>query len=547
MKAGLSRPLGTLVPLALYALLSFVLFGSHIVDHPRGNIVAGDEIDASQFMWFFSWWPHALLNGLNPFVTYLMFVPEGFNLQWATSMPLPSVLLAPVTLAAGPALTWNLIQLASPALSAWTAFLLCRHITGQLGPSLVGGYVFGFSPYMLAHLTGGPYLALVPMVPLLALLVLRHFQGQMSSGRFVIYMAAALTAQYLISIEVLATATLFGAIAVLAAFVLFAEHRRALLATCKSLALAYVATAVIVSPFLYYFFFGDQYPPGATFFRADLASFVLPPQTLAITKSHSPDDVFRGAVLEAYLGLPLIVLFVVFAWQQRRRRVTWWLLLCLAAPAIAMLGEKLIVRGRLTDIPMPWALFRHVPVLEHAISVRFALFVVLVAAVIVSLWLTRGGVLRWVLAVLVVASFLPNFGNAAWETPISNPAFFETEQYREHLTEEDSVLTIPVWGPNERWQADTKFAFKLSAGYAGNPFPPSYSRYPAWEMFLTGQLTPDYAGDLRRFVEAKEVTAIVVDKRVPGPWRQLFGTLKSRPLDTGGVLFYRLPPESKTR
>ena len=274
---------------------------------------------------------------------------------------------------------------------------------------------------------------------------------------------------------------------------------------------------------------------------------MLPPQTLAITKSHSPDDVFRGAVLEAYLGLPLIVLFVIFAWQQRSRRVTWWLLICLAAPAIAMLGEKLIVRGRLTDIPMPWALLRHVPVLEHAISVRFALFVVLVAAVIVSLWLTRGGVLRWVLAALVVASFLPNFGNAAWETAISNPAFFETEQYREHLTEEDSVLTIPVWGPNERWQADTKFGFKLSAGYAGNPFPPSYSRYPAWEMFLTGELTPDYAGDLRRFVQAKEVTAIVVDKRVPGPWRQLFGTLKSRPLDTGGVLFYRLEPESKSR
>ena len=184
VKAGLSRPLGTLVPLALYALLSFVLFGSHIVDHPRGNIVASDEIDASQFMWFFSWWPHALLNGLNPFVTYLMFVPEGFNLQWATSMPLPSVLLSPVTLAAGPAVTWNLIQLASPALSAWTAFLLCRHLTGQLGPSLVGGYVFGFSPYMLAHLTGGPYLALVPMVPLFALFVLRHFQGQMSSRPF---------------------------------------------------------------------------------------------------------------------------------------------------------------------------------------------------------------------------------------------------------------------------------------------------------------------------------------------------------------------------
>jgi len=53
-----SRPavwLRALGPPALYALLSLVLFGSQILDHPRSNIVASDDIDASQFMWFFSW------------------------------------------------------------------------------------------------------------------------------------------------------------------------------------------------------------------------------------------------------------------------------------------------------------------------------------------------------------------------------------------------------------------------------------------------------------------------------------------------------------
>lgn len=534
-------------PPALYALLSLALFGSQILDHPRGNIVASDDIDASQFMWFFSWWPHALLNGLNPFITHLMFVPEGFNLQWATSMPLPSVLLSPVTLTAGPVVTWNLIQLASPVLSAWTAFLLCRHVTGRLGPAVVGGFVFGFSPYMLAHLTGGPYLALVPMVPLFALLTLRRVQGDLGSRRFVMFMAAALAAQYLISIEVLATSTLFGGVALVVALGLFPDRRRDLLVVAKQLLMAYAAMAIVVSPFLYYFFFGDQYPPGATFFRADLASFLLPPSTLAITKSHAAGEVFRGAVLEAYLGLPLIVLVLLFAWQGRRRRVTWWLLACLAVPAILMLGEKLIVRGTLTDIPMPWALLQHVPVLEHAIPVRFALFVVLVAAVIVAMWLAQGRPLRWLLAALVVASFLPNVGNPAWETAISNPAFFETGAYRDHLNASDNVLTIPVWGSNERWQADTEFAFRLAAGYAGNPFPPSYSRFPSWGTFLSGELTPNYGRDLRRFIEAKGVTAIVVDKRVPGPWTRLFGTLNVQPLDNGDVLFYRLRPPSATR
>ena len=36
-----------------------------------------------------------------------------------------------------------------PALAAWTAFLLCRYLTRPLWPSLVGGYLFGFSSYVL--------------------------------------------------------------------------------------------------------------------------------------------------------------------------------------------------------------------------------------------------------------------------------------------------------------------------------------------------------------------------------------------------------------
>ena len=103
------------------------------------------------------------------------------------------------------------------------------------------------------------------------------------------------------------------------------------------------------------------------------------------------------------------------------------------------------------------------------------------------------------------------------------------------------MLTIPAWGPNERWQADTGFRFKLADGYAGNPFPPTYTRYPTWNTLLTGRLTPDYAAQLRRFVRDKGVTAVVVDETVPGPWTDsCSGRLGVRPVSTGGVLVYRL-------
>jgi hypothetical protein len=543
MRRPALRRLRDLWPLGLYILMSLLCFGIPVIAHPGSRIVASDPLDSSAFMWFLAWWPHALLHGLNPFVTHAMFVPEGFNLTWAAAMPGPSLVLSPITLAFGPAVTWNVIQLAAPALSGWTAFLLCRHLTRRVGPSLAGGWVFGFSPYMLIHLTGGPNLALVALLPVLVGLVVRRVDGSIGSKRFLVAMTLALTAQYLISSEILATATLFGAIALVLAFGMLAEHRSALLGIGTLLLIAYAATAILISPFLYFFLFGHQYPPGATHFRADLGSFALPPALVAITRHRPP---FVGADTEGYLGLPLIALIVAFMWQERRRRAARLAGLSLLIAAVCSLGSYLVVRGERTSIPGPWLLLTQLPVLRYAIAVRLAVFVALPAALIVAMWLsrapvrTRVSVARWGLALLAVAFLVPDVGSSVWDTRIQDPAFFTSGSYRAYLKPSDDVLTIPAWGPNERWQADTGFRFRLAGGYAGNPFPPSYTRFATWNTLLTGQLTGGYAAQLRRFVRAKGVTAIVVDETAPGPWRKLFGTLGRRPVATGGVLVYRL-------
>lgn len=531
--------------LGLYGALALLMFGVPVLDDPRHEIIAADEVDSSVFMWFYGWWPHALLNGLNPFVTDYQFAPEGFNLQWATSVPLPSILLAPVTLALGPVVTWNIVQLAAPALNAWTAFLLCRRVSGRVAPSLVGGYIFGFSPYVLLHLTGGPNAALVALVPVLVLLVLLRLEGSVSERRFVVAFTATVVAQYLISNELLATSTLFGGVALVAAYAIFAERRRELRRVALLLVGCFVAAGVVLAPFLGYFVFGDHYPPGATQFAAALVNVALPPDLTGLT--HVLGLSYPRSSAQTYVGLPLIVLVAAFAWQRRNSRVAWLLLACLAAALIASLGDELALRGRGladpfegTGIPLPWALFSGLPVLSHATPGRFAMFVTLAAALIASLWLTRGGWLRWALAALVIVAILPDFNNKAWNTPISDPQFIASGSYRDQLDRQDRVLTIPAWGPNERWQANADFDFRLAGGYLGNPFPPSYTRFSIWSTLVSGRLQPGYARELRRFVDAKGVTAIVVDKRYPGPWRRLFDTLGVEPVDTGGVLLYRL-------
>lgn len=539
-------------PLALYVVLSVGIFGIPVLGHLGSRTIASDQIDPSVLIWMLAWWPHALLHGLNPFVTHAIFYPDGYNLTWSTSLPLPSVVLAPITLGFGPTVSWNVLQLLTPALSAWTAFLLCRYVSGRLVPSLVGGYLFGFSPYVLVHLTGSPHLGMVALLPVFVLLVLRHLDGASSPRRFIVTMTLALTAQYLIGTEVLAASTLFGGFALLLAIVLLPEHRDRLLQTIKLLVIAYGATLVLVSPFLYYFLFGTSYPPAKTNFPADLAAFALPPRLVAVQLHAGPP--YIGSDAESYLGLPLILLIVSFVWRRRRDRAALLPALCLLVAAVASLGDHLLIRGHKTSVWLPWRALEHLPVLRYLIPVRFALFVFLPAALILAMWLgerrrvTAGirwtGPARWGLVALVVIAIVPSAGNAAWDTPIADPPFFQHGAYRDYLNAGDHVLTVPALGPNERWLADTGIPFSLTAGYLGQAFPAGYNRFATWNTLLTGRLTPGYAAALRRFLAAKQVTAIVVDKTVPGPWNTLFGTLGVRPVDTGGVLLYRLKPRS---
>jgi hypothetical protein len=529
---------------ALYVALSVAFFGLPVAGDIGSTAIAADDIDASAYMWFFSWWPHALLHGLDPIRTELIFVPDGYNLAWTTAMPGPSLAMAPVTLALGPLATWNTVMLLGPALGAWTAFLLCRELTEAVAPSLVGGYLFGFSPYVLGNLQGGPNLVLVALLPVLVLLVVRHARGAMGGRAFVVCMTLALTFQFLTSTEVLAMAGVFGGITLTAAFALLPEWRGRLIGTVKLLAIASLAAIALVSPLLWFMVFEPHTVPEQALkgFPADLASWFVPSSYIELATGHTPDGVPDYATGFGYLGLPLALLLGLFALEARRRRGARVVVVALVAAALASLGRELVVAGTETGLPLPWALLAWLPGLEYAIPIRFTGFTFLTAAVAVALWLSwRGGRARWALALAAVAFLIPNVGNSIWNTPIADPPLFANGDEGSVVGEDDRVLTAPAWGANMRWQAEADFDFKLAAGYVG-AFPRSYQRYPGWQMVLSGRLQPGYAAKLRRFVRDKGVTVVLQDRRYDEPWSKLFGTLGVRPREVGGMLVYRLRP-----
>ncbi len=108
-----------------------VLFGLRLRGHFTDRLLSSTPADASFFVWSFRWWPHALVHGLQPLHTHAVFAPTGFNLAWATAIPLPGVVMAPVTLVFGPFVAFNIVALLAPTTAAWTTYLLCCRVTDR--------------------------------------------------------------------------------------------------------------------------------------------------------------------------------------------------------------------------------------------------------------------------------------------------------------------------------------------------------------------------------------------------------------------------------
>ena len=234
----------------IYLLLSLLYFGA-VGDY--GHMYLGYGLDPIQFIWFLNWWPWAIAHGLNPFISYYVWYPHGFNLTWATSIPSAALLMWPLTWLAGAVVSYNVLSLVAPALSAWTGFLLARYLTRDTPASFIGGYLFGFSAYELGEMLGHLNLNMIFVVPLLVLLVVQRIRADLSRPRFVAALALAMFVQLGFSSELLATTCFFGAIT-WAIFLAFAteEERRRLWTVAGEIFLAAGIMAVVAAPFLYF-------------------------------------------------------------------------------------------------------------------------------------------------------------------------------------------------------------------------------------------------------------------------------------------------------
>lgn len=539
--------------LIFYLALSAVFLGRALPGR-LSTVHIGKGNDPSVYMWFFVWWPYAITHLINPFVTRLLWAPSGFNLTWTAVGPLAALAAAPVTIAFGPVVAYNFLSILGPALAAWTAFLLCRRITLRYAPALAGGYIFGFSAYMLAESRAHLALVLVFLIPIAVSLALMHLEDRIGTRAFALMLAAVLAGQFLCSLEILATMTIFGALAVTLAIIFTAgEVRARIRGLIAPIAASYVITALAILPYLYFFFqFGLPRVNSPAAYSSDLLNFIIPTRVNAIGNLSllaALSARFPGGLPEAgaFVGLPLLAIAILFGIARWHEPLGRTLTVFILITAVATLGPRLHIAGA-TLFGMPWKVMQHLPLINNALPARFAMYISLGLAIMTSLWLSSPQIARAVKAVafaLVVIFLCPNLSASFWADAAATPEFFAppTYAYRQYLVPDEIAVVLPfgISGRSMLWQAETGMYFRMAGGYTGVT-PREFESWPIINAFETSTSIPDAPMQLLAFMAAHEASVVIVDDAHVPLWSPILSAIDPSPLRTAGVALYRAPP-----
>jgi hypothetical protein len=476
----------------LYLLASFALTWRLWVD-PAGRMVVGDPGDTNLFAWFMRYSATAVSHGRLPaLVTTGLNAPQGINLMWNTSILLPGILLAPVTLLAGPQTSLTILLTAGFAGSATSLFWVLRRWGASLVAAGLGGAVYGFSPALVTAATGHFHLQFAVLPPLIIDALLGILTGRGSAVRSGLWLGLLVAAQLFTGEELLTDTAVAAAVIVV---VLVLGHPRATAAAVRTRARTIlgglgVAAGVMVltcgyaawiqfrgplashgSPWIVSEFHNYPYafvtPSGALLFHTSAS---------AATAAAYPEPLPEYL---AYLGWPLLIVLAVAAvcfWRDPKVR--------LAAATFALLEwfslgvVRATVDGwRYPVSVLPWHYLQHLPLLADLLPDRLSILADGAAGALLAFALDRTrevgarigrprliGPLATAVAVLAVLPLVPRPLSVSGVTPL--PAGWRTAFAELRLTASDHVLLIPDIRLGTRWQAESGVPDSMVGGGA---------------------------------------------------------------------------------
>lgn len=516
--AGRPRPrthaVAFLICLALGVV--FTLPGSL---HPRCVLLGypGDNFQHTWFLWHFA---QAVTAGQNPFYTNLIFYPHEVNLAWSTTDPLAATLALPLSLTAGSFVAYNLSLILQLALGAFFARLLCLKICCNEAAALIGGIVFGFSPFLLAHALGHLSLVTAFPIPLYALALARILDGENPSWKDGVLLGFALLLTALAHYNYTVFCIMFT-VAILA-IDLVARGANRLAKIWVPLAAGAVTFLIAFLPILRMLLGTRTDVPSprsldnAQKYSADVFGFLIPSWNHVFfghwAQNLNPTIFTAGFEGTVYIGPIILVLLAVGLFRGRQIDRRWTLRAAVVGVIFYLLslGPRLRFFGRQSRIPGPALLLYKFQFSRFLSSpARFDVIEMLCVAILCALgcayilghW--SGSAQMWkrtafvgVVAVLLLADLLT--------VPFPNSSSFDANLYPDSATlvrpctlpaalQHGTVLTFPLqeWPYNIKamsMQMADRGRYALIDGYvsyASDSVWSEFERFPILRSLLT--------------------------------------------------------------
>ncbi len=555
-----------LLAFATYLVTFVITAGLPLARHLNVPDLRQYWTDVQFYAWSLGWWPYAVSHGTNPLFSNQIGAPHGYDLSWASTAPSVDLAMWPVTAAFGVVVSYNVLLLLIPPLSAWAAFAAARRLTGTFWPSLLAGAVYGFCPYELMHTwQGQPNLTVIALFPLLVYLALRWWEGSLSRNRFVLWTALVMALQFYTFDEGFFEMTVVLAGALAAGFAVAGRANRGTVARLAGLTgIAYAGAVVAAAPYLVYALRHKQaLTRQEPAYSLPLIRLVLPTtqQMFGVTPLEAYSNHVGRTGIENYVGIPLLVVLLLVAGFAWRSRLSWLLLIGFAFVIALAVGPNLVVTSTHHTRRLPWAALWNLPLARSAEPSRFIVFGVLALAVALALWLSAPGgskllrAARWGVGLLAVAAILTDSPTAyqavnpvplGYQPPATMhpvnplPAFITQGLYRRYLRQGEIVVILTHRGnAGMLFQSAAGFYFRIAGGYINAsltpidalPHPVTLLAHPSTKAL---QSFDDY-------IRSSGVGAIVVEQAWEEPWMNL-SKLGMRGVTAGGVTIYPMAP-----
>jgi hypothetical protein len=476
-------------------VIGAVALTAHLWVDPAGREQLSGGRDVNLFAWFLSYAATAVAHGHLPsLVTVALNAPQGVNMMWNTSVLLPGVLLAPLTLLAGPQASLNLALAIGFAGSAASLFWVLRRWGASISAAALGGAVYGFSPALLNAGGSHYHLQFAVLPPLIIDAVLRLITGRRRSIWVGGWLGLLAAAQLLTGEEIL----VYTAVACLILTTVVAASRprevpKRVRSAATGLAVALAVFLLAAGRALWVQFFGPLAEHGKLGVSRvlDPSFFVTPSAELLFhtraSAAVTPPVVNARTEDLSYLGWPLICVLVIAAVVFRRDArvravaVAWAVMELFALGGGNMTLGSFSLSGRL----LPWHWLQGLPGLAQVLPWRFSILADGAAAAVLAFSLDRAraavsqaeGSPRWrrgiltgvaLLAVLPLVP-LPYQSEAVPQVP----AGWQATATRLQLPPDAPVLILPFpsdsYSQAMRWQADTGWPESMIGGYFLGP------------------------------------------------------------------------------